>query len=128
MGDGGTNPKRSPSGQGIGWAERALGNRLWLIGRAMEVAAFVVLALAGFAAYRLWHEGRHLAVAAPLFAGGVLGLALLRTGGSAVRRGMRYLSGEQTVAGVVGRLAERWAGKRPGGDPTRWLRWLRFLR
>jgi hypothetical protein len=105
---------RAPhSGRRPGPAERAVGDRLWLIGRIMQVAGAIVLGVAALAAYRAYHDLRQAtAVLAPMFAGGVLGFALLWAGEAATHRAILYLTGQDSVARSVGRLAARWLDRR----------------
>jgi hypothetical protein len=99
-----------------------VGNRLWLIGRIMQVAGAIVLGLAALAAYQAYHDHRHATeVFAPLFAGGVLGFALMWAGEAATHRAMLYLTGQDSMARAAGRLAARWLDRRRRGRRRSWF-------
>jgi hypothetical protein len=109
----GRRPEAPRPGRPPGAADRAVGNRLWLIGRILQIVGAIVLALAVLGAYRAYHDHRHAtAVLAPLFAGGVLGYALLWAGEATTHRALLYLTGEDSVVRLAGRLASRWLARR----------------
>jgi hypothetical protein len=91
----------------VGRVSGFVGSRLLLIGL---LAGLVGVGLIVFAGFRLWlaiTRGSLGSDVIPLVASGALAIALLSIGRSASRTGVRYLRGQKTMAGDVGRWVAR---------------------
>ena len=110
--NGGSQPAKrvAPKANGdpeIGRVGRFIGTRLWSAGFLMAVAGFVVIIFAARSAYLAHHHGHSHTFLASMFAGGILGVALISVGGAVRRRGLKWLEGDMTPARAVGRIVAR---------------------
>jgi hypothetical protein len=101
------DPPRAQGDPEIGHVGRFIGSRLWSVGFVMAVAGVVVIVLAVRSAYLAHHHGNSHTVLTSLFAGGILGIALISVGGAVRRRGVKWLEGDMTPARAVGRIVAR---------------------
>ncbi len=91
----------------IGHVGRFIGTRLWSAGFLMAAAGVVIIVLAARSAYLAHQHGHSHTFLSSLFAGGILGVALISVGGAVRRRGVKWLEGDMTPARTVGRIVAR---------------------